>query len=669
MNKPLNNSVILAAFGFIVSIGVSAQETALDRYINKPDPNYSFNTTDKDNDFGITTVIVDMISQQWRSPNEVDRTRWQHDMVVVIPDTPFSDPERNAILLIDGGSNDGDGVDGQTLDIIRALAIATNSVAAVVKQIPNQPLRFADEVNDPRKEDQILAYSFDKFLDTGDEEWPVHLAMTKATVRAMDTVQTITDNEGVEIEGFIVLGGSKRGWTTWLTAAVDPRVKGIIPISFDALNLDVQFVHQREVYGFYARAVRDYVAFEIPCRVATPQGQELLRIVDPYEYRDRYSGLPKFVINSSGDQFFVPDSSQFYFRDLPGPKFLRYTLNTDHAQGDIEDLVLAAILWIRDVNNNDIDVPYDWTLEPDGSIRVNTFRPLAEVNLWQATNPNARDFRLEELGPAYTRSNLQDSGGGVYIGFVPPPAQGFTAFTVELVFENDVALGALEADLTYTTDMRVTPAIKPFAGIDCATAIANSGIDSVGLFDPAFSQFSLRYSNRSGGADAVIPFGPPNSNWIPVVGDWDGDDDDTIGLYDPVNARFHLRNNNAGGNADIVFDYGPPNAGWIPVAGDWDDDGNDTVGLFDPVRAMFFLRNSNTPGFADISFPYGAPDSGWQPVAGDWDGDGDDTVGLRRPDISRFYLRNSNTQGVADIAFDFGSPGAEKTPLAGFWER
>ena len=38
-------------------------------------------------------------------------------------------------------------------------------------------------------------------------------------------------------------------------------------------------------------ALRDYEEFDLPCRMQTPQGQALLRVVDPYAYRDRYTCL------------------------------------------------------------------------------------------------------------------------------------------------------------------------------------------------------------------------------------------------------------------------------------------------------------------------------------------------------------------------------------------
>ncbi len=62
----------------------------------------------------------------------------------------------------------------------------------------------------------------------------------------------------------------------------------------------------------------------------TPQFEALMKIEDPYAYRDRLS-LPKFIVNSAVDQYFLPDSSQFYFDGLPGEKYLRYLPNTDHS--------------------------------------------------------------------------------------------------------------------------------------------------------------------------------------------------------------------------------------------------------------------------------------------------------------------------------------------------
>ncbi len=143
---------------------------------------------------------------------------------------------------------------------------------------------------------------------------------------------------------------------------------------------------------------------------------------------------------------------------------------------------------------------------------------------------------------------------------------------------------------------------------------------TVGLYDPVAGIFYLRNSNTPGSADTTFRYGPENSTWIPIVGDWDGNGTTTVGLYDPAAGLFRLKNSNTGGFADILFRFGPTNSTWIPIVGDWDGNGTTTVGLYDPATGLFRLKNSNTGGLADLIFaisPFGA---GWLPVCGDWDG-------------------------------------------------
>src|SRR5207247_7984522 len=88
-------------------------------------------------------------------------------------------------------------------------------------------------------------------------------------------------------------------------------------------NIEPSFRHHFEAYGFWAPAINDYTELKLMDWMGTKEHRALMQIEEPYEYRDRLT-LPKFIINACGDQFFLPDSSQFYFDDLPGVKYLRY---------------------------------------------------------------------------------------------------------------------------------------------------------------------------------------------------------------------------------------------------------------------------------------------------------------------------------------------------------
>jgi len=274
----------------------------------------------------------------------------------------------------------------------------------------------------------------------------------------MDTVTAFcgsAEGGNVKVDSFVVAGGSKRGWTTWTTAAVDKRVIGIVPCVIDVLNMEASMMHHYAAYGFWAPSVGNYTAFRMMDWTGTPQYQALLRIEEPYQYRERFT-MPKFIVNAAGDQFFLPDSSQFYFNNLPGVKYLRYVPNADHSLrgSDAHATMLACYHAVI----NKLPLPqFSWTLEKDGSLRVKTKDKPTEVKLWQATNPNARDFRMETLGPKYESTTLTDVGGGTYVGKVPEPAKGWTAFFVEMTYPSGCA-----APFKFTTQVSVVPDVLPY---------------------------------------------------------------------------------------------------------------------------------------------------------------------------------------------------------------
>ncbi len=149
--------------------------------------------------------------------------------------------------------------------------------------------------------------------------------MVKSVVKAMDAIQTNVRS----VEDFLLIGASKRGWTTWLTSAIDPRVKAMVSIVIDIPNFGEQANNHWESYGFYTQAIKDYIDFNIFCRFYDTEGEDLLTIVDPFSYFDKCS-MPKLLINGANDDFFVPDAAKFSINDLPGPSYLRYIPNSGH---------------------------------------------------------------------------------------------------------------------------------------------------------------------------------------------------------------------------------------------------------------------------------------------------------------------------------------------------
>jgi PhoPQ-activated pathogenicity-related protein len=429
--------------------------TALDRYVAAPDPSYGYHLFDTLHGEGHTTSVLRLTSQTWLTDKEVDQPVWQHWMTIT---RPAQVKTNKSLLFIGGGSRDRGAPRAVDKNLV-AIAAATGSVVVELRGVPNQPLVFTGEKRG-RSEDALVAYTWHKYLTTGDERWPARLPMTKAAVRAMDTVTSFCatpEGGGAKVDSFVVAGGSKRGWTAWMAAAVDKRVAAVIPVVIDTLNVRPSGRHHYGAYGFFAPSLRDYVEMRIMDWFDTPQYDALLRIEEPYEYRQRLT-MPKFIVNASGDQFFPPDNSQFYFNDLPGVKYLRYVPNADHSLdgSDAAETVLTAYAAVV----NGAALPkFSWTSPAEGTIRVEAQDAPVAVKLWQATNPKARDFRVESIGRAWSSAAINPSGM-VFLGSVPKPASGWTAYFVELTFPGP--LGDKGPPLKFTTEVKVVPDVLPF---------------------------------------------------------------------------------------------------------------------------------------------------------------------------------------------------------------
>ena len=445
--------LILPLFATIIAFS----QTSLDRYVHAKDPVYGWKLMHSLHGDGVEADVLELTSQTWRTEKDVDRPVWKHWLTIVRP----AQVRHNKALLFIGGGNNNNPAPQKISERAAQMARDTGSVIAELGMVPNQPLRFTDTPNRGRVEDDLIAYTRVKHFATKDDTWLVRLAMVKSGVRALDAIQEFCKQERkIDIDQFVVSGGSKRGWTTWLVALTDKRVVAIMPMVIDALNSEAVTRHHYEAYGFFSSALSDYVEHGLfPGKIGTPEYQAVLRIEDPYEYRDRLL-LPKFLINASGDQFFLPDNSQFYYDKLQGEKHLRYVPNAKHNLAD-SDVGESLTAYYQSVLDDAKRPQFTWKKSPsDGSLRVEATDKPQQVNLWQATNPKARDFRLDVIGKAYTSSPLVESAPGVYEARVAKPATGFTAFFVELVYATDSTKG--KYPLKFTTEVSVVPDVLPF---------------------------------------------------------------------------------------------------------------------------------------------------------------------------------------------------------------
>jgi PhoPQ-activated pathogenicity-related protein len=460
-------------------------DSPLDRYTAERDDSFAWKVVKSyaggGEREGLTGFAIDLTSQTWRKEGEVDYPKWTHMMHVVVPDEVRRDGGHDTALLLVGGGHRQSLPPEELQEELWVIAKATGTIVAAVPNVPNQPLTLPH--TDPetpegqldttgpgpgRFEDDLLAESWVLAKRTGDEGWIIHQAMVESVVAAMDALQAFarTEEGGQHaIAGFVVSGGSKRGWTTWLTAAVDDRVRAIIPMVIDTLNLPATMRHHYGAYGFFAPAIGDYAGRNLMQQLDTPFGQSLRRIVDPYLFRDRLT-MPKFVLNTSGDQYFLPDTPRHWIDDLPGVTKLRIVPNWDHAVDRNADAVFSAIGFYEAVLNG-VELPtlevqvvertgdaVEWVLDvtiPDERVR------LRRLTLWQATNPKARDFREEVVGKPFRMRMLTPETEGPHAGRyrvrIEKPQAGYTAFFVEDRYDVD----GQNLPLVFTTQVQIIP--------------------------------------------------------------------------------------------------------------------------------------------------------------------------------------------------------------------
>jgi PhoPQ-activated pathogenicity-related protein len=182
----------------------------------------------------------------------------------------------------------------------------------------------------------------------------------------------------------------------------------------------------------------------------------LLKIEDPFTYRERLT-MPKLIVNATGDEFFVPDSSQFYYRELPGTNYLRYVPNVDHSlQNTRPEQARTLLAFYRSLIHGTLPPNISWQEHADGSFVVHLQQP-GSAKIWRAMNPVARDFRLQTIGSAFQSYDLKESRNDTCFAPAPAVARGWDASFVEVTYK-----AVAGQPFTITTDVRITPDRLPY---------------------------------------------------------------------------------------------------------------------------------------------------------------------------------------------------------------
>ncbi len=400
-------------------------ETALKSYLNNNDPSFAWELKDEYEVEGLKIYDLLLTSQKWRE------FTWKHQLTVIVPhETSYN----GALLFITGGSvKDGmpnwSKKDDKRMLSFAHIAAQNKAIVSIVRQTPNQPLF------DGLVEDQLISYTLHKFKEGGDYTWPLLFPMVKTAVRAMDATQEFSGKTlGLNIKSFTVTGASKRGWTTWLTGANDPRVKAIAPMVIDVLNMPVSLDYQIEVWKEYSVQIEDYVKLEIPQQVHTESGDAITIMVDPYSYRKSLT-MPKMIFIGTNDEYWPVDAIKNYYKDIPGENFIHYVPDAGHdLAGGEQALRALSAFWANTLENNKYpECLWEVSQSDDGiTLKVKASpNQLIEAYLWSSSSKD-RDFRDEK----WHSSDLKKEGAKNIEQIIRFPESGYKAFYVDLKYKN-----------------------------------------------------------------------------------------------------------------------------------------------------------------------------------------------------------------------------------------
>lgn len=430
--------VLIPILGF--SQGKIKPESALRSYLSNGDTNYAWEIKDSAS-LGSTKVYqVLLTSQKWQG------FKWTHQLTIIVPASIQYD---GALLFITGGSNKDElpnwSKDDRLWPALGTIANKNKAVVALIKQVPNQPFY------DGKTEDELITYTLNQFRKDKDYTWPLLFPMVKSAVKGMDAIQeVIAKKTSHKITNFVISGASKRGWTTWLSSAIDDkRVKAIGPMVIDMLNMPKTLSYQFETYGEYSDQIEDYVKIGIPQSTESPDGKAITAMIDPYSYREKMT-VPKMIFVATNDPYWTADAIKHYFDQIPGENLIHYVPNAGHdLAGGKQALEGLGAFFGLTLQNKEYPVSkWNVTKGKEGFELTVEAKPaeLVEAAIWATTSAD-RDFRNNLW--LTRRVKLEGSTAKYTIPFVK---KGYQAFYMDLKYKDPNGGTYTVSSRIFTTD-------------------------------------------------------------------------------------------------------------------------------------------------------------------------------------------------------------------------
>eukprot|EP01065_Artemidia_motanka_P051274 TRINITY_DN89_c0_g3_i1.p2 TRINITY_DN89_c0_g3~~TRINITY_DN89_c0_g3_i1.p2 ORF type:complete len:534 (+),score=180.00 TRINITY_DN89_c0_g3_i1:72-1604(+) len=498
-----------AALGCML-FAAAAAATPLDDYVNRDDGEFKWTDTKHTITMlsGATGHLLNVTSQKWLNESIVtgpNGALWTHQALVIVP--KHLKVTDRAVIYVTGNCNENPSPPKATDEepiAVDIMAASTGSIGVVLFQIPNCHLVFeSDPKKSRRTEDSLIAWAWHEFLVTGEPERLPFLPMAKGAMKAMQAVQEWAHEQSIaEIDGWMVSGASKRGWTAWMAGAVDcpscPKVVALAPIVPIVPTLGLDLHHMFKSYGGWTFAFTDYLDVNLTTYLDTQRFNDSMAIIDPINqpYLGRLEKIPKHVVVSSDDEFMMMEWTNIWWNKMLGEKHLTIANNAEHSMiTGVPELLKTVINTIASVWHGGSRPTWDFDANQETGVitvkipptqkhgkvvlrHANTFSTVRRDFRWaRLANNNTPPCKLPEihlkkpilfgancLVPiVWTGTTLNETEPGVYKASVPTRSAGWTGYYVEAYFASDQGL---KTEYRLTTPGMVWPNTYPFP--DCS---------------------------------------------------------------------------------------------------------------------------------------------------------------------------------------------------------
>ena len=277
--------------------------------------------------------------------------------------------------------------------------------------------------------------TFDPFLNWGVAQMRIIDAAEAVVEMAYEELGTPMDLDWGRLW---TIGSSKRGHTQPIAAALDGRIRGLVVSAADVTNFPAFASQQLAVWeGGYS--------FGAPYfdQLADPEVHESwLRAFDPFRWAPEVLAGRTYVLAvGARDHLYPIGASLTYAEALPDDTRFLLVPDYGHGWGAVDHLGAFRALIASDL----ADEPWPtldaaWDVDADRVTATVGGGDVASVELWCSTEQGATNPMVKDVGPdcettpmeptdgpdlrhaAWTRTPMEDLGGGQHAADVPPSA-------------------------------------------------------------------------------------------------------------------------------------------------------------------------------------------------------------------------------------------------------